>query len=144
MRLMSSEEQRITALVEELRTKMTLLGRWHLKRRKSDATRIWKMLYRDLEELLKERHPFTNAYITLIVYPKRNQYSINIHRYNRSCYHGYVARKDLDYERIIAELNSALSHYNLVLIETPESQERTKQHRYNPNMEYNVKFVETK
>lgn len=145
MRHQSAEEQHITALLEDLRTKITIHGRWHLKRRKSDATRIWKMLFRDLENLVEEeRHPFTNsAYIAITVYPKRNQYSIHVHKHNRSCYHGYVARRDWDYKRVITEINSVLKHYNLTLIETADSLKRSNTFRINPNVEYEVKFVET-
>ena len=79
------EELQLSKLVEQLQEKITHVGRWHIKRRKADSTRIWKRLFKDIEELLKERHPFTKtSYISITVYIKENKYLTQVHKHNGS------------------------------------------------------------
>lgn len=144
MRHMSAEDLHITQQVENLKIRISHVGRWHLKRRKADSTRIWKMLFKDMEDILKEQHPFTRtAFITIIVYPSENKYLMQVHKHNRSCFHGLIAKRQKDYKTVISELNSVLIHYNLALVETPESQKRNSSHTINGHKEYEVKFVQT-
>lgn len=143
MRHMSAEETHNMALVETLRAKITQFGRWHLKGRKYDSTRIWKKLFRDIEDVLNEKYPFSEkAFIRLIVYPQHNQYSFMVHRHSITCYHGYVAKRENDYEKIITALNSVLIHYNLTLSETAESIKNNSHRHFSGQREYEVKFVQ--
>lgn len=144
MKRVSAEELQVAKLVEELKQRISLVGRWHLKRRKADSTRIWKRLFKDLKELLKEQQPFTkSSYISITVYPKENKYLTQVHKRNCSSYHGYIAKRQKNYAVVIAELNSVLIQYNLVLAETPESKKRNFSHTINGCKEYDVKFVQT-
>ena len=144
MRRVSAEELQTSKLVEQLRQRISLVGRWHIKRRKADSTRIWKRLFKDLEDLLKEQHPFTKtSYISIIVYMKENKYLTQVHKHNCSSFHGYIATRQKDYTIVIAELNSVLKQYNLELAETPESKKRDLSHTINGYKEYDVKFVQT-
>lgn len=144
MKRVSAEELQVAKLVEELRQRISLVGRWHLKRRKADSTRIWKRLFKDLKELLKEQQPFTkSSYISITVYPRENKYLTQVHKRNCSSYHGYIAKRQKNYTVVIAELNSVLIQYNLVLAETPESKKRNFSHTINGCKEYDVKFVQT-
>lgn len=143
MRQPSAEEHFNLVLVEELRSKITHVGRWHLKGRRADSTRIWKMLFRYIEEILEDRYPFSRrTFIRLHVYPQNNQYSFMVQRHNRTCYRGYIAKREDDYNVIIKDLNSVLSHYNLCLLETAESQKRTAHHHMTPEKEYELKFIQ--
>lgn len=132
--------------VQQLKERISTVGRWHLKHRKADSTRIWKLLYNDIECLLKdERYAFTESdYISIVVYPHYNKYSIHVHKHICSYYHGLVARRETDYNKVISEINSALIHYNLALIETPESKKVNTDRIINLQKEYDVKFVKPK
>ena len=66
-----------------------------------------------------------------------------MHKHNSSLFHGYIATKQKDYSVVIAELNSVLKHYDLVLAETPESKKRNLTNSINGYKEYDVKFVQT-
>ena len=144
MRHATAEDLHIMALVEKLRRRIAAVGRWHSKRRKADSTRIWKKLYRDLEELVREeRYPFTStAFITLTVFPNADKYMLQVHRHNRSLFHGIVGKREKDYQKVIRELNSVLSHYDLILVETPESAKKATTRSLNSQKEYDVKFVQ--
>ena len=144
MKRVSAEDLQVAKLVEQLRQKISLVGRWHLKRRKADSTRIWKRLFKDLVELLEEQTPFTkSSYITITVYPRDNKYLTKVQKHTYSSFHGYIAKRQKDYTVVIAELNSVLIQYNLVLAETPESKKRNNHHTINGYHEYDVKFVQT-
>ena len=144
MKRVSAEELQASKLVDQLRKRISLVGRWHLKRRKADSTRIWKRLFKDLEELLEEQTPFTrSSYITIVVYPRDNKYLTKVQKHTHSSFHGYIAKRQKDYTVVIAELNSVLIQYNLVLAETPESKKRNHHHTINGYHEYEVKFVQT-
>lgn len=143
MKRVSAEELQVAKQVELLRQRISLVGRWHIKRRKADSTRIWKRLFKDLEELLEEQQPFTkSSYISITVYIRENKYLTQVHKHNRSSFHGYIAKRQRDYTVVITELNSVLKQYNLVLEETPESKKRNLNHTINGYKEYEVKFVQ--
>ena len=139
----SAEEIRINHQVQKLKDRISQVGRWHSKRRKSDTTRVWKKLFVDLETLVNdEKHPFTNRIgLVLVVYPNKNQYSLQVHKHNSTLYHSVIAKRENDYNKLIAELNALLSHYDLVLIETPESQKGHLFHLSNRCREYELKFA---
>ncbi len=140
----SAEELRISHKVQKLKEKISRVGRWHLKRRKADSTRIWKMLFNDMESLLEEQHPFLKGtFISLIVYPRDHKYLIQVHKTHCSSFHGLVANRQKDCNVVISELNSVLIHYDLALVETPESQKRNSKHTINGHREYELKFVQT-
>lgn len=143
MRQKSSEKIRTEKQVDRLRERISQVGRWHSKRRKSDTTRVWKKLFTDLESLLKtEKHPFTGSIgIVLVVYPSKKQYSLQVHKLNSISYHSVIGKEDKDYNKVIAELNALLSHYNLVLSETPESKKGDMFHLSNRCREYELKFA---
>lgn len=143
MRQMSAEEIRTEQLVNKLKERISQIGRWHSKRRKADTTRIWKKLFADLEILVKdEKNPFTNrAYIMLIVYPHQKRYTMHFHRHNSVLYHSVVGKREPDYNKVIKELNALLIRYNLVLLETPESQKRKLNRSLNCYKEYELKFA---
>ena len=145
MRHKSAEEIRMEHQVQRLKDRITQKGRWHSKRRKSDTTRVWKKLFADLEILVNdEKHRFTNKIgLILVVYPNKNQYSLQVHRHNSILYHSVIAKRENDYNKIIAELNALLSHYDLVLSETPESLKGNRLHHINRCREYELKFAKT-
>ncbi len=139
----SAEEHFNPILVEALRTKIARVGRWHLKGRRSDSTRIWKLLFKYIEEILEDKYPFScRSYIKLHIYPHHNQYSFMVQRHNATCYRGYIAKREDNYNVIIKDLNSVLSHYNLCLLETAESQKRSTHHHMTPEKEYELKFIQ--
>lgn len=139
MQYMPEEKTYNTSLLENLRAKVTQLGRWHLKRRKADSTRLWKLLFRDIEGILDEKYPFSErTSIKLMVYTRQNKYFLIVHKHNITRYHGYVAKGEENYEKIIADIISVLSHYNLTLSETAES----KQNSRSLQKQYEVKFAE--
>lgn len=145
MRYMSVEDLRTEQLSIKLKERISQIGRWHSKRRKADTTRIWKKLFADIESLLKdEKHPFTSrAYIILTVYSDRNWYALQVHKHNTTLYHGVTGKKEEDGDKVIRELNSLLAHYNLALIETPESQKRHSYRSRSSCKDYELKFAET-
>lgn len=145
MRHMSAKDFHTEQLANKLRERIFQIGRWHSKRRKADSTRIWKKLFIDIENLLKdEKHPFTSkAFIILTVNPCENRYSLQVHKHSSTLYHGITGKREKDSSKVIKELNKLLTHYDLILIETPESQKRNS-HRYlNNYKEYALKFAKT-
>ena len=119
---MSTEPSYNPDLVNQLRAKVSSVGRWHMKGRKTDSTRIWKMMFHFIEEVLESKYPFSDrAFIRLIIHPNHNQYSFMVQHHRVTHYKGYVAKKEKDYVKILKALNNVLEHYNLVLEETPGS-----------------------
>lgn len=143
MRQMSAEEIRTEQLVTKLKERISQIGRWHSKRRKADSTRIWKKLFVDLENLVKdEKYPFTSrAYIVLIVYPHQNWYTLQVHKHNSILYHSIAGKREPDYNKVIKELNALLIRYNLALLETPDSQKRKTNRSTGFYKEYELKFA---
>ena len=144
MRHMSVVEDLNTEqLVTQLKNRISQIGRWHSKRRKADTTRIWKRLFIDIENLLKdEKHPFTSkAYIILTVYTYRDWYSLQVHKHGSTLYHSVTGKREQDNNKVITELNAILIHYNLVLLETPESQKRNSNRSLSGSKEYELKFA---
>ena len=143
MRHISAENLRTEQLANKLRERISKIGRWHSKRRKADSTRIWKKLFVDIENLLKdEKHPFTSrAYIILTVYPHQDRYSFQVHKHGSTLYHSVSGKREKDCNKVIQELNKLLAHYNLILNETAESQKRKSYRCLNNYKEYELKFA---
>jgi len=129
-------------LVNQLKEKVYQVGRWHMKGRRADSTRIWKMMFHFIEEVLDTKYPFSDrAFIRFTVYPNQNQYSFMVHHHTSTHYKGYVAKREKDYMKIIKALNDALSHYNLILEETSESlSSKPGAHLNTKHREYEIKF----
>lgn len=142
MRRKSAEPSYNPDLVNQLKEKVYHVGRWHMKGRRADSTRIWKMMFRFIEEVLETRYPFSDrAFIRLIVYPNQNQYSFMVQHHRSTHYKGYIAKREKDYMKIIKALNNVLSHYNLILEETPESLKSNLNTHFNErHREYEIKF----
>ena len=142
MRRKSAEPSYNPDLVNQLKEKVYHVGRWHMKGRRADSTRIWKMMFRFIEEVLETQYPFSDrAFIRLIVYPNQNQYSFMVQHHNSTHYKGYIAKREKDYMKIIKALNNVLSHYNLVLEETPESlKSNLNTHFSGRHREYEIKL----
>ena len=126
--------------IEHVRDKIKTLGRWHLKRTKSEATKIWKILFADIQDLLNEKRPFSNTTnIKLIVRPKKQHYTFVVNKPRKTVMHSYIAKKDYDYESIITEISLALAKYSLQLV--PTSDKKPNPRILNPQIEYTVEVV---
>ena len=142
MRRTSVESSYNQELVNQLKEKVYHVGRWHMKGRRSDSTRIWKMMFRFIEEVLGTKYPFSDrAFIHLIIYPEYNRYSFMVQHHTATHYKGYIAKRENNYIKIVKALNDVLSHYNLILEETPESQKSNLNlHLSGRHREYEIKF----
>lgn len=142
MRQMSAKLSYNPDLVNQLKEKVYHVGRWHMKGRRADSTRIWKMMFGFIEEIIEEKYPFSDrAFIRLIVSPTQNQYSFMVQHHKATHYKGYIAKREKDYLKIIKALNNVLVFYDLILEETPESiKANTNTHVKGIRREYEIKF----
>ena len=129
----------------ELKERISQLGRWHSRSKKSDVSRIWKMLFEDMDNLLKdEKHALTESLnIRLVVYPQQKRYLLQVHRYKSTLYHSVFGKDEIDYNQVISELNTLLKHYNLILVETSVSKKNNQYRLLNHCKEFVLKFANT-
>lgn len=130
---------------EMLKSRINSVGRWHSKRRRADATRIWKILYQLITTIVNDSPEYTHSPILEIEYmPVRKVYSMEYMHRGHICYRGYVAKeKNHDHDKTVSKLNEVLKHYNLILIEQEESKQHAETNKsINRNRLYRVIFAE--
>lgn len=130
---MSLQEQDTARRLEIVQAKLNERPMWHLKRRKADSTRIWKHLYKELvagfEMKLFRRFPL----FEIEVNTHSERFTIKTFKSVSTSYKS-ICIKEADIQKTLHEVNSALIHYQLRIVEKgkPDSVRR----------QYTVEFVE--
>ena len=143
MRQLSAEEQQLANRAEEIRKVMATHGRWHIRRRKSDSNRFWKLIYKNLELAMAQPHPFhkSQPLMAIEVAINSGRYTLKTHMSTHTAFKQFQG-KSLDIENTIAEINAALAHYKLSFVETEESAKRHITRNLSIHRTYTMKFIE--